>query len=235
MFTKTSPDAPPPHGRRGFLLAAIATVLAGFALLAVGAYFLLNRTFTDRSFGTIEPPAKSAASTDTSTASDTPAAKASKPAATQPVDAFGPPAWLDLPTLHVRARVENVVTHSGILAVPDDPAKVGWWTGSVPAGSVAGSTVLDGHVDSAVTGTGALFALTRLAAGDAVSITTATGHVVHYAVTGRRIYTKHQALPPDLFATTGPPRLVLITCGGPFDASTRSYEDNIVVFAAPVT
>jgi hypothetical protein len=38
-----------------------------------------------------------------------------------------------------------------------------------------------------------------------------TGLVVRYRVTGRRVYLKHQGLPADLFATTGPPRLVLIT------------------------
>jgi len=26
---------------------------------------------------------------------------------------------------------------------------------------------------------------------------------------------------------------VLITCGGPFNAAARSYQDNIVVFASP--
>jgi hypothetical protein len=29
-------------------------------------------------------------------------------------------------------------------------------------------------------------------------------------------------------------RLVLVTCGGPFDASTGNYLDNIVAFAVPV-
>jgi hypothetical protein len=54
-----------------------------------------------------------------------------------------------------------------------------------------------------------------------------------FTVTGRRVYVKHQGLSGDLFATTGPPRLVLITCGGPFDSTTRNYQDNIVVFATP--
>jgi len=43
---------------------------------------------------------------------------------------------------------------------------------------------------------------------------------------------KHQGLPAAVFSTTGPARLVLITCGGPFNAAARSYQDNIVVFAA---
>ena len=43
---------------------------------------------------------------------------------------------------------------------------------------------------------------------------------------------KHQGLPAALFSTTAPARLVLVTCGGPFNAAARSYQDNIVVFAA---
>jgi len=140
---------------------------------------------------------------------------------------------LDLPALGVRADVKHVVTTDGVLAVPDNPADVGWWTGSAPAGSSTGSTVIDGHVDSARTGPGALFHLTDLVAGDPISVTTATGLVVHYRVTGRRVFDKHQGLPADLFVTTGPPRLVLITCGGPFDSAARSYLDNIVILASP--
>ena len=35
----------------------------------------------------------------------------------------------------------------------------------------------------------------------------------------------------DVYGDTAGPELRLITCGGPFDASARSYVDNIVVFA----
>jgi hypothetical protein len=30
------------------------------------------------------------------------------------------------------------------------------------------------------------------------------------------------------------PRLVILTCGGPFDAATGHYLDNIVAYALPV-
>ena len=43
-----------------------------------------------------------------------------------------------------------------------------------------------------------------------------------------------QVLPLDrLFAREGPPRLTLITCGGPFLPEYRSYRDNLVVVAEP--
>ena len=68
---------------------------------------------------------------------------------------------------------------------------------------------------------------------DLVIVTTTTGDRRNYAVTGRRTSLKSDGLPPDLFATTGPLRFVVITCGGSFDRSTGSYSDNVVVFAAP--
>ena len=38
----------------------------------------------------------------------------------------------------------------------------------------------------------------------------------------------------QLFTRSGPPRLTLITCGGPFLPEFRSYRDNVVVVAEPV-
>ena len=38
---------------------------------------------------------------------------------------------------------------------------------------------------------------------------------------------------PRIFTHRGPYRLVLITCGGAFDESIRSYESNVVIIALP--
>ena len=143
------------------------------------------------------------------------------------------PALLAIAALQVQAAVVPVGVTGGILDVPADPAQVGWWSDSALAGSATGSVVIDGHVDSAATGPGALFHLTDLSAGDRLVVTTTTGARLSYVVTGRRVYPKTGGLPADLFAIDGPPRLVLITCGGPFDRAAGSYLDNIVLFAAP--
>lgn len=39
----------------------------------------------------------------------------------------------------------------------------------------------------------------------------------------------------DIFTRCGDTRMVLITCGGAFDNTTRHYEDNVVVYTEPVT
>ena len=41
------------------------------------------------------------------------------------------------------------------------------------------------------------------------------------------------ALPTSIFTRTGERRLVLVTCGGPFDAARRRYRDNVIVTALP--
>jgi hypothetical protein len=42
------------------------------------------------------------------------------------------------------------------------------------------------------------------------------------------------SLPADLWRKSGPETLVLITCGGEFNKTTRRYKQNIVVYAHPV-
>jgi hypothetical protein len=42
-----------------------------------------------------------------------------------------------------------------------------------------------------------------------------------------------EKLPTDIYSRRGRPRLVLVTCGGPFDEATRHYRDNVVVTAVP--
>ncbi|HYH29296.1 MAG TPA: class F sortase [Pseudonocardia sp.] len=145
-----------------------------------------------------------------------------------------PPVELLLPARDVRAPVVAVTTGpTGALLVPEPPSTVGWWSPSALAGSAAGTTVLAGHVDSAAAGLGALAVLRHVAVGEEVVVRGADGREIGYRVTARRQYAKAE-LPPEVFDAGGPPRLVLITCGGAFDRATRHYTDNVVVFADPV-
>jgi len=66
-----------------------------------------------------------------------------------------------------------------------------------------------------------------------VSVELADGEVRTFSVTEVARYGKSE-LPADLWARGGPSDLVLITCGGDFNAAAGSYEDNIVAYATPV-
>ncbi|WP_188940341.1 class F sortase [Nakamurella endophytica] len=159
------------------------------------------------------------------------ASTAPSPARAGPAYAF--PRTLLLPSVGVQAPVDPVSVADGALQVPDDPARVGWWIGGALPGAATGTTVIDGHIDSAQSGLGALWHLDRLAAGDPVRVVDGDGRTRDYRVVGRRVYVKDEGLPADLFARDGAHRLVLISCGGPFDEARKSYQDNVVVFAVP--
>jgi hypothetical protein len=155
------------------------------------------------------------------------------PSAPTPAVAGSVPVALALPGRGVTAPVVAVATDpTGALVIPEPPSTVGWWSPSALAGGAAGTTVLAGHVDSAAAGIGALAVLREVAVGEEVVLRGADGRVVSYRVVARRQYAKAD-LPPEVFAVGGPPRLVLITCGGRFDRATRHYVDNVVVHAVP--
>jgi hypothetical protein len=154
--------------------------------------------------------------------------------APEPVRAGTPPVELALPARDLRAPVVAVTTGpEGALVVPEPPSTVGWWSPSALAGGAGGTTVLAGHVDSLTGGLGALAVLRHVVEGEEIVLLGADGRAVGYRVTARRQYRKAE-LPLEVFAAGGPPRLVLITCGGAFDRRTRHYADNVVVFADPV-
>ena len=121
----------------------------------------------------------------------------------------------------------------GLLAVPANPRQLGWWSGSARPGLASGSVVIDGHVDSASLGLGALFRLREARPGDQIVLENAAGESTAYRVVARRSYPKTSLPVAQVFAATVGPRLVLLTCGGAFDQATHHYADNIVVYAVP--
>lgn len=220
--------------RRGW--GALAVVGAG---LLVGSAALAAHDRPPADFGRLPVATVPSGSPRTLSLTTKPASATAGQVTTAPptvaVTGPAPPSTVTIPALGVRASVLPVHAANGVLGVPDDPRDLGWWADGTPVGSPVGTVVLDGHVDSAVSGEGALFDLTRLNAGDAVLVATASGRTDRFVVKARRTYRKAEGLPAEVFRADGPPRLVLITCGGPFDRTARSYLDNIVVFASPAT
>jgi hypothetical protein len=149
------------------------------------------------------------------------------------LDSAVEPTWLSVPEQGVEAPVVSVgIEPGGELAVPDDPKVLGWWRDGVRPGSARGTVVIDGHVDTREVGAGALYRLSDLKVGSTLSLATTAGSQT-YVVRAVHSYRK-TSLPPEIFDTTGVPRLVLITCGGEFNFQTHQYADNIVAYAVPV-
>ncbi|MCL9762499.1 class F sortase [Frankia sp. AiPa1] len=159
----------------------------------------------------------------------TPADESARPAAARAQR----PTTLSVSDVRISAPiVTSLVDGSGALEVPRDPATVGWWAGGAAPGSPAGTVVLAGHVD--YNGRpGALFPLDTVPMATVVTLTSIDGTSHSYRVVARRHVAKTALATTGVFQTDGPPRLALITCGGPFDRATHSYRDNLIVLALP--
>ena len=125
------------------------------------------------------------------------------------------------------------IAKDGSLNVPEDVDELGWWVGSKPMGSTVGTTLIAGHVDSAVAGLGYFATLTELKAGDPITVVDGVGEKWRFAVSETQQIGKG-SLPQELFDTTGERKLALVTCGGEFDRATGHYTDNYIVWATPV-
>jgi hypothetical protein len=153
----------------------------------------------------------------------------------QRVATVAAPTEIALPTIGVTADIVPVrVDADGVLGVPENPSTVGWWRRGAAPGDPEGTVVLDVHLDSRTYGRGPFAAATSLRRGDDVVVTDKAGVDHTYEVSGVTTY-KKTALPyEELFTQDGPPRMVLVTCGGQYRASQGGWDSNVVVVFEPV-
>ena len=151
-----------------------------------------------------------------------------------PVTTGPHPVRLVITELGVDAPVQpHGVDSEGRMDVPDNIEEVGWYRFG-PSPGEPGSAVLAAHVDLAGPGRGLFYDLGDLEPGDEVQVGYDDGTSARFLVTARAIYEKTE-LPLDvIFSRAGSPVLTLVTCGGEFSRSARSYDSNVVVFAVPV-
>ena len=211
-------------------------MITGVSLLAVGTWGLAAHQSRLPASGpppallhaTAQPePGRSGPARPAPAASPVTGTRTKRPVAAQPAMPAVLPVGADsvvIPTAGVRAAAQPESVHDGNLGVPSDPAVVGWWMPSTA------ELVIDGHVDLAGVGPGALFGVRDLHPGAAIIVQTASG-AEHWAVDGVRTYQKGR-VPAGLFNGQGP-RLVIVTCGGPFDGATHHYADNVIAYASP--
>lgn len=144
------------------------------------------------------------------------------------------PTHLQVPAISVDAPVVPVgLEDDGSMEIPHDISTIGWYELGVTPGET-GTAVLSGHVDSRSQGRGAFWDLRRLDVDDIVSVDHDDGTTSDWRVTARTVYDKDELPIADIFTRFGDTRMVLITCGGAFDNTSRHYEDNVVVYTEPV-
>lgn len=214
----------------GVLIAvAVVLLLAGGTALAVG---ILGQD--------ADPPRPAAAVRTTTSAAPTTDTDPSQTTAPTPAPVAAPvaaPVSVSLPAIEVQSELITVgLNPDGTLEVPQpgpDYDKAAWYDGSPRPGEL-GPAVIEGHVDSAANGPSVFYRLGEMAPGDTVDVTRADGSIASFEVYDIQVVPKDDFPTLDIYGNTDGPELRVITCGGPFDSSAGSYEDNVIVFARMV-
>lgn len=144
------------------------------------------------------------------------------------------PVELVIRELNIAADVRPVgMTDATTMQVPRDISVVGWFEDSVLPISSAGNTVLVGHRDGVEDPNGIFRHLEELREGDLVEVEDLSQQRLDYEVTrvdviGRDEFAREA---PWIFNRLGKHHLVLLTCGGSYDASRGGYQANVIVVA----
>ncbi|MGY6501311.1 MAG: class F sortase [Acidimicrobiales bacterium] len=154
-------------------------------------------------------------------------------AATLPDSSAPQPAWMsfDAIGIDVAPIIDVGVESNGDMEIPG-ASEVGWYRYG-PSPGQEGSSVLAAHV--AWNGQDGVFRrLTSVQPGQRFAVGFDDGSIAEYEVVALRQYSKDELPTAELFAPSGDPQVVLVTCGGSFNRSLNSYDDNIVAYAVPV-
>ena len=216
----------------------VAALIVGLALAGGSAVGYAVTRPPSHDYGTVPPLGVDAGTSSHGVTAAHPAPNRrsgtpGQPAAAPDVTAVQVPVRLLIPAIGVNAPVlPTGVQADGSLAIPPDPANIGWWAGGGFPGEPTGAVILVGHINSAVLGPGALLRLQDLRPGTTVTVI-ASGQAFRYRVVALRAYAKANLPVAAVFSQQVAARLVIVSCGGPFDASTGHYLDNIVAYAVP--
>lgn len=145
------------------------------------------------------------------------------------------PVTLRIPKIDINAKIQQTGLNSkGNMGVPTNYSDVAWYKHGTIPGQV-GSAVIDGHVDNGLGLSGVFKNLGKLAAGDDIYVVTKTGRELHFVVESVNSY-PYKSVPLDaLFLRNDEPRLNLITCGGTWVKSDKTYDQRLVVYTRLVS
>ena len=144
------------------------------------------------------------------------------------------PMRLRIPAIDVVGDIQPVgMTDDVTMQVPGDISVIGWFDRSVTPSSEVGNTVLVGHRDGVSDPNGVFRRLGELGTGDEVRVRDLSGRVLKYEVSSVRLLDREEFADEaeGIFAIHGPHRLILVTCGGNYDAGQGGYQANYVVVA----
>lgn len=140
------------------------------------------------------------------------------------------PTTIRIPTLNIDTKIQQTgLNAKGNMGVPTNYTDVAWYKhGTVPGQT--GSAVIDGHVDNGLGLSGVFKRLSELKKGDDIYVLTKTGRELHFIVEEATSYPYKSVPLEKLFSRNDDARLNLITCGGTWVKSEKTYDQRFVVY-----
>ena len=140
------------------------------------------------------------------------------------------PAGIIIPSIGMDAAIEDIDIVEGVMGVPEDPWKVGWYQ-QLSAPGLNGNAVMAGHVDWWGIGPTVFYNLSGIQMGAAVYVVDENGAGATYLVsTIDEVAADTNAA--DIVGATDIPTLTLITCTGTFDGA--HYTSRLIVKATRI-
>jgi hypothetical protein len=215
----------------------VVAVLAAALLAGLLVYGLIGRDDPERitdaaeaSEALAEPTPTVTSSPPSPTATSPVPSIAARPATLPPVRPVAVPTQVTISSIDAELSVVPTgVTPDGLMEIPDDPRVAGWYRYGPDPLADAGAMVVSAHIDSKER-IGPLARLGQVSPGDEVVVSTADEEV-RYVIERVDSYPKTVIDLDAVFTRDGAPRLHIVSCGGEWDASAGSYEDNIVAVA----
>ena len=144
------------------------------------------------------------------------------------------PVRLEIPSIGVDTTLMQLgLNPDGTVQVPpiEANAPAGWYRNSVTPGQT-GPAVILAHVTVGQFGNGVFLHLSRLKAGDQVTVQLQNGASAVFTVDKVQLAPKSSFPTNAVYGNVDHPALRLITCGGPRGADGTGYPDNVIVYAS---
>lgn len=140
------------------------------------------------------------------------------------------PVRLRIPSIGVDANIQSAgLLKDGTMGIPTNFTDVAWYNRGARPG-MPGSAVIDGHLDGKDVPEAVFYNLGRLRVGDLVEVEDSRGVVLKFKVVDIETY-DYKASASEVFSGDATKaRLNLITCGGNWDKSKKTYDERVVVF-----
>ncbi|UUU33662.1 class F sortase [Streptomyces sp. CA-210063] len=160
-------------------------------------------------------------------------AQAELPPAVEPLRGARPHR-LDIPSMGVQAPVvARGLDRDGAIEPPPygQPGVVGWYAGGTPPGAT-GAALFVGHADTE-TRPAVFHELSALRIGEKIRVARDDGRLAEFTVDDVQVIGRDDFDAQQAYGVrqSGRAELRLVTCGGTFDRTSRTYSANVVVSA----